>query len=144
MLRDGRWNQHLMKGLSSIKVRIYQCIKEIQKIHQVATPSVQLATSYVSSNLLYGASTWSPAPEYIYDQLQTAQLNAAHALLGHSTIQWNTACILHAVGWAPVRQMVRISAIRQFHTMLHTQMLSLISSNTWKPRQCVQPDTQKI
>lgn len=59
----------------------------------------QLATSFISSQLLYGAAVWQPAPEYIYCQLQTEQLAAAHAVIGHAPVHWTMARLLAVVGW---------------------------------------------
>lgn len=79
-------------------------LNEIRTIRKITSPQYvkALASAYITSTILHGSSVWGVAPEYLIKQIQTAQLHAAHTVIGHPTVMSHSSRILEAVGWSPV------------------------------------------
>ena len=71
------------------------------------------------SQILYGATLWIGAPNYLKKKVQTIQLEACRMAIGHKAARWSTKKLLETMGWVSIQKNLERASATTSHAIIH-------------------------
>ena len=120
---DLMWNQFLKDGPDNLEKRLKQKINAIKCIRKyLSTKTTRILMNGVfMSHILYGATLWGGAPQYLINRIQSTQLEACRTTIGHISKRWSTRKLLKEMGWLSIKQNLQNETAKTTHKIINNQ-----------------------